>query len=166
MLNRCIQIFLTSSLALSASASATPRDFAMSIGGASKSCTSWRGEPVKIRSDYGVGTLGVAFREADGSPVIVINSAALASFSPQVQAWWFAHECAHHQLPPQLNTENRADCRAARSIKQELRRHGTASAATFERELHALPASASGHSAGPDRVRTIIRCAGLAQRAV
>lgn len=161
MLNRLIPALIVSLLGFSAPAVGNPNEFNFSIGGVSKTCTSYRGEPVKIKSNTGLQSLGRAFRAADGSPVIELHPGAMNAYSPQVQAWWFAHECAHLQLSPTGNSENRADCVAAKSMKQELRLNGAQSAAIFQKELHGLSASAMGHSAGSDRANTVIKCAGL-----
>lgn len=162
---RCELLFLIS-LAFAASSTpvvGAPQEYSANIAGQTMSCRSWSGQPVKIVRNLSLQNLGQAYSTPDGKPVMELNVAAFSAFSPKVQQWWFSHECAHHQLPPQLNSEKRADCMA---IKQVTRRTGglsDAEAHAFREELRHLPSSSAGHLAGPERAKLVLKCAGTAR---
>lgn len=145
----------------SPSAVAAPSPFTIDVVGSDVSCTSWRGEPVEILYDRDAVTLGKAYVANDGRPVISINPGALSAYDPMVQQWWVAHECAHHQLPPSINSEARADCVAARKLRQMLRANPRYAANALATELQSLPGSDNGHLPGPQRAKLVLKCAGL-----
>ena len=136
------------------------------IGGAAMSCLNWRGEPVRVLSNPSISTLGRAYSTSNGKAVIELNPFAMESFSPNVQQWWFAHECAHHELPPQLNSEKRADCMAAKRVKHMPGGAEAIRAGAFQREFKSLHSSAMGHLSGPERARLVMKCAGVAATAI
>jgi len=147
----------------SSPAPAQTSQYVLSVGGSQLQCQSWRGERVPIRFNHSLPQVGRAYRSSDGRPVIEINPGILNQFSSPVARWWFAHECAHHELPPVANSEKQADCRAAR----KLRSAGLLQSADldhFHRELRFVPASAMGHLPGPDRAEHVRKCFGATQQ--
>ena len=130
------------------------------IGGKAMSCRSWTGQPVRIVSDTGLQTLGQAFSTADGRPIVAMNMAAVGAFSPKVQQWWFSHECAHHELPPQLNSERRADCIGMKRLTKKTGALNERDVQAFREELRFLPGSAQGHLPGAARANLVLKCAG------
>ena len=77
--------------------------YEVNVRGVHINCTSHFGEPVAIFLNYQLNSVGIATRQYNGAPVIVLNPNVTNQFSNLVTQWWFAHECAHHALPPQLN---------------------------------------------------------------
>lgn len=152
-------------LGIGSPATGSPATYQSRISGDSMSCLSWRGRPVQIISNYRLGTIGRASLDQNGEPIIEMNFGALGAFSPLMQKWWFAHECAHHQMPPQLNSEKRADCMAAKRLKKVAGMSVADVASSIERELSPLAASDHGHLAGPDRAKLVLKCAGLTRQA-
>jgi len=152
---------ITLCLGMSSPAAAGSNHYEFNVAGSSMSCLSWQGQPVKIVNNPRVSTLGRSYSKSDGSAVIEINPGALNAFSGKVQRWWLAHECAHHELPPQLNSEKKADCMAVKRVKRE---EGLTvqDAELFMRELHSLGGSHHGHLPGPERARHVLKCAGFA----
>lgn len=136
-------------------------EYQVAVGGASMSCLSSMGLPVRVKANPALETLGRAYTDANGKPVIELNFAAVSTYSPKLQQWWFAHECAHHQLPPQLNSEKRADCMAIKRIRHEGGRLSLEDAAAFKSQLSGLAASSEGHLAGPQRAAHVLKCAGV-----
>ena len=135
--------------------------YKLKVAGKVLSCTSWQGQPVRVIANASLGTLGRASFNHQGAPIIEVHPGALQSYSRFVQLWWFAHECAHHQLPPRLNSESRADCLAAKTVRPLA--YGTfAEAWLIQRELGSLARSELGHLRGQERARLVLRCAGLA----
>lgn len=152
-------------LGMGSPATGQGQPYQMMIGGAAMSCLSWRGEPVRVLNNPSISTLGRAYFASDGKAVIEFNPGALENFSPNVQQWWFAHECAHHELPPQLNSEKRADCIASKRVRHMPGGAAAIRAGAFQREFQALRSSEMGHLAGPERARLVMKCAGIAPTA-
>jgi hypothetical protein len=153
-----------SCLVLASLAFATPaaagNGYKLQVAGTVLSCTSWQGQPVRVITNASLDTLGRASFNNQGAPIIELHPGALQSYSRFVQLWWFAHECAHHQLPPRLNSENRADCLAARTVRPIAL--GTLEEARLIRqELGTLVGSELGHLRGEERARLVLKCAGL-----
>jgi len=129
----------------------------VNIHGTWLSCVSFDRRRVLIELDYGIPDVGYATRLEDGTPLIVINPEVVESFSPAVAQFWFVHECGHHILPPDLNSESAADCFAI----QDMVRNGAARREdlyVFREELGWLPGSPAGHLPGPQRAAHIIEC--------
>ena len=158
------QVFVAISICItpfSASLAMTGKsEYQVAVGGTSMSCLSSAGQPVRVRANPTLETFGRAFTDPNGKPVIELNLAAVSTFSPKLQQWWFAHECAHHQLPPQLNSEKRADCIAIKRVRNESGRLSAEDAAAFKSQLGGLAASSEGHLAGPERAAHVLKCAG------
>lgn len=122
-------------------------------------CTSYYGEPVPIYFNYQLNNVGIATRSNAGTPYIVLNPNVLAQFSDTVAQWWFAHECAHHALPPQYNSESNADCYAIRQLVNYGVIYDYQQLEAFAHDLWALAGSPSGHLPGPLRAQNIANCA-------
>ena len=86
------------------------------IAGQVMHCTSWDGMRAVIQYSRRLNDVGHASRLANGQPLVQINPGVVAWVSPVVGQWWFAHECAHHALPPRQNSEEAADCFATRQM--------------------------------------------------
>ncbi len=122
-------------------------------------CTSHFGEPVAIYLNYQLNNVGVAGRQLNGAPAIVINPNVTNQFSDLVTQWWFAHECAHHALHPQLNNESNADCSAVKQLVQFGIIYNSQQLNAFYNEISSLPGSPMGHLPGPIRAQNIVQCA-------
>jgi hypothetical protein len=116
---------------------------------------------VRFVSNPALPDLGTAYTDANGEPIIAINTRLLRKQPEKVAIWVIQHECSHHWLPASLDTEARADCLAMRwTVWQTGRLSGTDRAA-FERIVHS---SVKGrHLTGDARYRLLLRCAGEQQ---
>lgn len=132
--------------------------YQINVRGLPMNCTAYSGQPVAIFLNSQLNNIGMA-NYHNGAPVIMLNPRVANQYSNMVAQWWFAHECAHHALPPQLNNETSADCYAVQQLVQKgvIRRREQLIA--FSRELWALPGSPMGHLPGPYRAQNIINCA-------
>jgi len=129
----------------------------VNIHGTWMSCVSFDRRRVLIELDYGSEDVGYATRLSDGTPLIVLNPDVVESFSPAVAQFWFVHECGHHILAPELNSETAADCFAI----QDMVRNGVARREdlyAFREEMAWLSGSPEGHLPGPQRASHIIEC--------
>lgn len=142
---------------LGASAQATP--YSITVRGIPMSCTAWSGSPVAIILDTSLSDVGLATTTRSGAPLIVINPNVTNRYSDIVTQWWFAHECAHHALPPSANSETNADCFGVRQLVAAGILNTPAELQAFQYELSSLPASPHGHLPGPLRARNIVQCA-------
>ncbi len=138
---------------------AAAQAYQINVGGLPMSCSSFAGEPVMIIVNPNLQNVGVAHRNYYGAPAIELNPYVMSSFSPLVQQWWFGHECAHHGLPPQMNTETNADCFSVRQLRQYGILNNPQQLMAFQYELSMLPGSPMGHLPGPMRAQNIINCA-------
>lgn len=133
--------------------------YQVNVRGVSMHCTSHFGEPVAIYLNDQLNNIGVATRQYNGVPIIVINPNVTNQFSNLVTQWWFAHECAHHALHPQWNSESNADCFAVKQlVKFGIINHPQQLNA-FYYELSSLPGSPMGHLPGSIRAQNIAQCA-------
>ena len=132
--------------------------YQINVRGLPMNCTAHTGQPVAIFLNSQLNDIGMA-NYYNGAPVIILNPRVASQYSNMVAQWWFAHECAHHALPPQFNNETYADCYAVQQLVRNgvIRRREQLIA--FSQELGALPGSPMGHLPGPYRVRNIINCA-------
>jgi len=162
---KTLSLALVWCLAMTTPSVANSSTFTVRVADTSVSCLNRSGKPVRIVANHNLGTLGRAFNDANGTPTIEMNFGMLNTFSPVLQKWWFAHECAHHQLPPQLNSERRADCLAARQLPKLAGANIPLAAASIGQELSNLPGSTSGHLPGPDRAKLVLKCAGISAAA-
>ena len=146
-------------IAPGANSQMTGPHYEVNVRGVPMNCTSFYGEPVAVFLNYQLSDVGIAHRQYGGNPAIVINPNVTNQYSDLVTQWWFAHECAHHALPPQFNSEPNADCFGIR----ELRRIGllvySEQLQAFAAELYNLPGSQMGHLPGPIRAQHIAACA-------
>jgi hypothetical protein len=133
--------------------------FQVNVRGVPMSCQSYFGEPVAVYLNYQLQNVGVASRQMNGAPTIVINPNVTNQFSDLLTQWWFAHECAHHGLPPALNSESNADCFAVRQLRGIGLLYTPEQLNAFAYELWNLPGSPMGHLPGPMRAQNIASCA-------
>lgn len=137
--------------------------YSVNVRGVQMNCASFFGEPVGIYAVYapGVNQVGIASRTYSGSPIIQLNKAYTDTIrSDVVVQWWFAHECAHHGLNPNLNNETNADCFAVRQMVQLGLIDDYGDLEDFIYELRNLKGNArTGHLPGGVRAQNIINCA-------
>ncbi len=131
--------------------------YSINVGGLPMNCTNNSGHPVAVYSDTSLNNIGVATRDPNGAPIIVLNPNVMAQYSPIVKQWWFAHECAHHALGV-WNSETGADCFGARQLVQFGILNNISQLRAFTYELANLPGSPSGHLPGPMRAMAIANC--------
>jgi hypothetical protein len=141
------------------SAQVTGPFYEVTVRGVPMYCQSYFGEPVAVYLNYQLNNVGVATRQMNGFPVIVINPNVTNWYSDLVTQWWFAHECAHHALPPEMNSESNADCFAVRELRRVGLLFTPAQLNAFVYELADLPGSPMGHLPGPMRAQNIASCA-------
>ena len=139
-------------------ASAQAGAYTANVRGLPMHCTSYYGEPVLIVSNPQLNNVGVAHRIINGQPVIQLNPNVTQQYSALVAQWWFLHECAHHALPPQMNSETNADCFSIRQLRDLGLLVHPAQMQEFWFQLRNLPGSSSGHLPGPMRVENMRRC--------
>ena len=129
------------------------------IAGQVMHCTSWDGARAVVEYSHRLNDVGHASRLANGQPLIQINPGVMAWFSPIVAQWWFAHECAHHALPPGQDSEAAADCYATRQMVASGVIRDQRPLNTIARELSYLPGNPlTGHLPGPARAQHISAC--------
>ncbi|MGC6500674.1 MAG: hypothetical protein ACON4C_10805 [Henriciella sp.] len=139
-------------------ASAQAGSYTANVRGLPMHCTSYYGEPVLIVSNPELNNVGVAHRIVNGQPVIQLNPNVTHQFSALVAQWWFLHECAHHALAPQMNSETNADCFSIRQLRDLGLLVHPAQIQEFYYQLRNLPGSSSGHLPGPMRVEHMRQC--------
>ena len=83
-------------------------------------CRSWQGMEVPYLGDASLETIGGATRNARGRDVILLNPDILSQLQPMARDFFLAHECGHHALIPDYNTEAEADCYAIRRMRKKL----------------------------------------------
>lgn len=153
-----VQLFLAILLCLWSNV-AQAQTYTANVRGLPMTCTAHNGAPVLIISNPALNNVGIAHRMWNGQPVIQLNPNVTRQFSPLVAQWWFAHECAHHALPPGQNSESNADCFGIRELRRVgLLRHPS-QLRSFFYELGHLPGSRTGHLPGPARAQSIAQCA-------
>lgn len=133
--------------------------YQVDVRGIPMNCTSHFGEPVAVYLNYQLNNVGVATRQYNGVPAIILNPNVINQFSNIVAQWWFAHECAHHALHPQWNSESNADCFAVKQLVQFGFINHPNQLSAFYNELASLPGSSMGHLPGPVRAQNIASCA-------
>jgi hypothetical protein len=155
-LNTGVVTILTTATILSAPpATAQAESYEYWISGERFTCTADSGR-VPIRIDNYLPDLAISRVYLDGSRHITINDQQLGQMEPIVQAFVFAHECAH-QIGP-TKGESWADCWAA----SELRRRGIVQnygqLVTIMKAAGSGPGSPYGHLPGPARAELIRVC--------
>lgn len=121
-------------------------------------CISFFGENVPIFEDYNLNNVGMATRDGFGRPYIVVNPIVLQQFPYLAQRFWYYHECAHHALPPQLNSERNADCYAVRNMRDLGELSNKFEVEQMLKSIAMLPGSRWGHLPGPARAQNILNC--------
>lgn len=129
------------------------------VRGLPMTCTAFDGTRVLIVRNPYLNNVGVAHRFRSGQPTIELNPNVTLQFSATVAQWWFSHECAHHGLPPGMNSEMNADCFAIRQMRNYGIITSYAQLQAFAVELRNLPGSPTGHLPGPLRAQHIANCA-------
>ncbi|WP_372886026.1 hypothetical protein [Shimia sp.] len=121
-------------------------------------CRAWTGLEVPYIGDAALGTLGGATEDRAGRPIILLNPERLNAFAPLARDFWLAHECGHHALIPDYNTEAEADCFAMRSLRKKKIRSAAEMQALTE-ALRALPEGAwDGHAPDAGRIEALAAC--------
>lgn len=148
------------SWAVLAMPAAAQGQWAVPIYGLPMNCTAFNGQPVLLFQDPNLENIGIANRMPNGQPYIVLNPVWISQHSPLVARWWFAHECAHHALPPHANSEVNADCFGVRQMRNYGLITNRDELRAFVFELRNLPGNmVTGHLPGPPRAANIINCA-------
>ncbi|MGI2865281.1 hypothetical protein [Vibrio alginolyticus] len=80
-------------------------------------CTAYNGVPVQYIANPQLNNVGMANVMMNGQPMIQLNPNVINQLPYQVRQFWYAHECAHHALFPQQNSEVNADCWAIKTIR-------------------------------------------------
>ena len=130
------------------------------IAGVPVSCADFRGVAVALSDAPGLPDVGAA-RVVNGQPVIFLNSRVLSQQPPEMQLFWYAHECAHHALGHLASVhpfnEAAADCWAVRTGRQQ----GWFPPYAFQGLIAVLgrsPGSVWGHLPGPQRIANMQSC--------
>jgi len=122
-------------------------------------CLSNQNYPVPYIIDYNLNNVGIATTDNYGNPIIVMNPNILNQFPSLAKEFWFAHECAHHALPPWENSEINADCYAVRNMLYNGLLQNPAAVNQFFNSIAQLPGSVwTGHLPGPARVQAMHVC--------
>lgn len=137
--------------------------FNPTIAGIPVYCTSYQGQPVAFIANRGLNDVG---RARPGlPPTIELNPDVLVGLTAKMQMFWYGHECAHHVLPPQANTESNADCWSI----QQMKRQGLLSEGEVPElmaQIAKTPGSMWGHLPGPSRAQLFAQCFRSAPSAV
>lgn len=154
----CGLVLGTSLIGYSVPAQSQMSSWSVNVRGINMNCTASDGQPVLIVIDPTLDNVG--FASVMGTTrVIQLNPNVVANFSDRVAQFWFAHECAHHALPPAMNSETNADCFAIRQMRFFGILKHPAELNAFSWELRNLPGSPMGHLPGPLRAQNIAMCA-------
>jgi hypothetical protein len=131
------------------------------IAGVPVYCSDFRGFPVFLISNPNLQDVGMATLGPSGEPVMILNPIIMNSLAPELQLFWYAHECAHHALGHVANrtpfNEAEADCWAVVTGRDQ----GWFPPQAFQGLISILgnnPGSAWGHLPGPKRIRNMMRC--------
>lgn len=121
-------------------------------------CRSWQGMEVPYLGDATLETVGGATMNARGRAVILLNPEILSTFPEPARDFFLAHECGHHALIPDYNTEAEADCFAMRLLrKKKLRTPEQVTA--LQDALTTLPDTAwAGHRPDAERIEALAHC--------
>ncbi len=122
-------------------------------------CRSFDGFQVPYIVNPQLNDVGRAYRDGYGNPIIEINPNVLAYYTPLTKQFWFAHECGHHALYPQQNSEPSADCFAVKNLR-------SLGMMTYEQDvddmlwqISQLPGNyQTGHLPGPARAQNMYIC--------
>lgn len=84
-------------------------------------CVDYRGLQVAEVPSNMIGDIAMASNAANGQPIILFNPIFTNSVSRQTEAFFFAHECAHHALAHTIRNipfsrEQEADCWAIAAL--------------------------------------------------
>ena len=122
-------------------------------------CQSFDNFQVPYIKNFQLNNVGMAGRDNMGNPYIVINPNILNQFSPLTKQFWFAHECGHHALYPQQNSEPNADCFAVKSLRSIGMMTSQQDINVMLGQISQLPGSyQTGHLPGPARAQNMYWC--------
>lgn len=122
-------------------------------------CVSYQGFSVPYIADPTLNNVGIATHDFYGRPIIIMNPQVLNQFPPLAREFWFAHECAHHALPPWQNSEDAADCYAIQAMRWLGMLNNPAEVNQFFASLSGLPGNIwTGHRPGPGRIQLMQTC--------
>ena len=122
-------------------------------------CTSFNGIQVPYIANPNLNNVGVAHKMYNGQPIIQINPNVVAPLPEYVRQFWYAHECAHHALPPSLNSEISADCYAIKAIRNIGVITHPQQIGVLLNYISQLPGSIqTGHLPGPARAKNLYAC--------
>lgn len=130
------------------------------IRGVSVSCGSFDGHAVtfagnRLVQPHGAGVLAARI---EGKPYIVANPIVTKQLPDLIVHFLFAHECAHHALSPNLNSEPNADCYAIKKLRDLGLVHDRRQLDELLQLISRLPGSEQGHLFGPNRAAHIYAC--------
>lgn len=122
-------------------------------------CVSFTGIQVPYIANPSLNNVGVAHHMLNGQPVIQINPHVVAPLPEYARQFWYAHECAHHALYPQHNSEVNADCWAIKAIRNIGIITQPQQVSALLNYISGLPGSIhTGHLPGPDRAKNLYFC--------
>jgi hypothetical protein len=131
------------------------------IAGYPVSCNDINGYAVHTIPDPSLNDVGKAIIY-NGYPTIILNPNILNNLPPNIQLFWYAHECAHHVLGHSLGnynitSESQADCWAIKLGRQQgwINQNVLQVMIPYFRNN---PGSASGHLPGPQRLQNFFGC--------
>ena len=128
------------------------------VGGLPMSCTSYDGQQVTIISNHFLNDVGYASIAQNGQRIIQLNPKAISHWPPIVRQFWFSHECAHHMLYPNSNSEKNADCVAIKALFNLGELNNNQQIQQLSQKIISLPGTNKGHLPGPDRLRHMLTC--------
>ena len=130
-------------------------DYQIVIAGVPVHCGNYMGQPVNFLFDPTLPDVGRAILVPMApEPTIILNPQVLSQFSPEMQLFWYGHECAHHVVGA---NEMAADCFSI----QVLRNMGVFNAATIpvlQSQILGASGSMWGHLPGPVRANHFANC--------
>ncbi len=128
-------------------------------------CVSYDNKTVSYFEDASLNNIGVATHDGFGNPIIVVNPIVMGTLKHEAtRQFWYAHECAHHHLPPWKNTEPNADCFAIQTVvEMKIIEHPQ----EMEELLSQLASLAGSHThlPGPLRAGHVKKCSSFTSHA-
>lgn len=120
-------------------------------------CSFNNGTKVPIYLNPSLNDVGMAYTYP---PHIILNPHIMNRFSPTMQVFWLAHECAHvtNPQPPNVNPEIAADCIAIRQLRQFNLNLQELNQIAYETLPLLGGGNHTGHLPGPQRAAQIAQC--------
>jgi hypothetical protein len=125
-------------------------------------CVAANGARVVVVVDRQLDDVAVAMM-ANGKPIIAVNPPVLQRLRPQTQAFFYAHECAHHVLGHTLGTnhglaqEREADCWAMNALVT-VGMFAAADVEVVQRDVARFGKKDWAHIAGVERALQFDKC--------